>query len=125
MSDEYVADNSGEVVLCGASAYTQKFYLNESFKDLPLAIQDELKIMCVLFTEDVGGILSLIFDEEGELQMVTECDEGDLLYDEIGSELKIKELQRSKRELLEALEIYHRIFILGEGANVLNKYADQ
>ena len=43
------------VVLCGASAYEQKYYLNGAFKSLPSGIQDELKILCVLFTEDVGG----------------------------------------------------------------------
>lgn len=40
-----------EVVLCGASAYNKKFYLNQDFKGLPDSIKDELKIMCVLFTE--------------------------------------------------------------------------
>ena len=102
------------MVLCAASAYEQKFYLNENYSELPTQIKDELKIMCVLFTADVGGILSLVFDEEGDLNFVTEYDEGDLLYDEIGSELKIKELRETRRELLEALELYHKIFILGE-----------
>ena len=37
-----------EVVLCGASAYNKKFYLNEDFKGLPEQIKNELKIMCVL-----------------------------------------------------------------------------
>ena len=55
------------VVLCGASAYEQKYYLNEDFRSLPGQIQDELKVMCVLFTEDVGGILTLVFDQEGTL----------------------------------------------------------
>ena len=44
-----------EVVLCGASAYNKKFYLSEDFEGLPQGIQDELKILCVLYTEDVGG----------------------------------------------------------------------
>ena len=43
-----------EVVLCGASAYNKKFYLNQDFKGLPDSIKDELKIMCVLFTEDIA-----------------------------------------------------------------------
>ena len=51
------------VVLCGASAYEQKYYLNGAFKSLPSGIQDELKILCVLFTEDVGGVLTLVFDD--------------------------------------------------------------
>ena len=42
------------VVLCASSAYEQKYYLNEDFEQLPQQIKDELKIMCVLFTEDVG-----------------------------------------------------------------------
>jgi len=37
-----------EVVLCGASAYNKKFYLNQDFKGLPDSIKDELKIMSSL-----------------------------------------------------------------------------
>lgn len=102
-----------EVVLCGASAYNKKFYLNEDFKGLPDRIKDELKIMCVLFTEDIGGIFQLVFDEDGNLEFRTSCDEGDLLYDDIGCALKIKELQRTKRELLEALEMYYKVLYVG------------
>lgn len=103
-----------EVVLCGASSYTKKYYLNEDFENLPEGIKDELKIMCVLFTEDVGGILKLYFDEEGILIFETDCEEGDLLYDEIGSVLKIKQIQRTREELLSSLEMYFRVFFLGE-----------
>lgn len=102
------------VVLCGASAYEQKYYLNEDFKSLPEQIQDELKIMCVLFTEDVGGVLTLVFDEDGKLLLEVSSDEGDLLYDEIGSELKIRRIQKEKEELLRALELYYKVFFLGE-----------
>ena len=103
-----------EMVLCGSSAYTKKYYLNEEFAYLPEGIKDELKIMCVLYTEDIGGTLTLIFDEEGRLQFQTAADEGDLLYDEIGSVLKIKQLQQTKQELLESLEMYYKVFFLGE-----------
>ena len=100
-----------ELVLCAASAYEKKFYLNEEFSGLPQSIKDELKIMCVLFTEDVGGILELFFNEDGELEFRTSFDEGDYLYDDIGSVLKVKELQRSKRELLESLEMFYKVMI--------------
>lgn len=102
-----------EVVLCGASAYNRKFYLNEDFKGLPNQIKDELKIMCVLFTEDIGGTFQLVFDEEGTLEFRTACDEGDLLYDEIGCGLKIKQLQQQKRELLESLQMYYKLLYVG------------
>ena len=103
-----------KVVLCGASAYEQKFYFNPDFQALPDQIKQELQIMCVLFTEDVGGILTLEFTESGELEFLTEALESDAFFDDIGSALKIKQIQREKRELLESLELYYRIFFLGE-----------
>ena len=102
------------IVLCGSSAYEQKYYLSEDFEQLPEQIKDELKIMCVLFTEDVGGILTLEFDEEGNLNFKVTADEGDLLFDEIGSVLKVKQIREQKQELLESLEMYYRVFFLNE-----------
>jgi hypothetical protein len=102
------------VTLCASSAYEKKFYLNDNFEGLPQSIKDELKIICVLYTEDVGGVLSMEFDEEGNLELNTSSDEGDLLYDDIGSVLKIKQLQSEKRELFESLEMYYKVFYLGE-----------
>lgn len=102
------------IVLCGASSYEQKYYFNQDFASLPETVKQELQIMCVLFTEDVGGILTLEFDEDGSLQFKTEALEADARFDEIGSALKIKELQRDKRELLESLEMYYKVFFLGD-----------
>ena len=108
------ADRLGEIILCGSSAYTKKYYLNTDFEDLPESIKDDLKIMCVLYTEDIGGVLTLLFDSEGRLQFQTGADEGDLLYDDIGSVLKVKQFQRTRQELLESLELYYKVFFLGE-----------
>ncbi len=103
------------IVLCGASAYEQKYYFNQDFNSLPEAVKKELQIMCVLYTEEIGGILTLEFDEEGNLQFKTEALDADAMYDEIGSVLRIKELRKTKKELLESLELYYRVFFLGEG----------
>ena len=75
---------------------------------------EELQIMCVLYTEDVGGVLMLVFDEEGNLELKVDHREEDFTFDEIGSVLKIKELQKTKRELFESLELFFKIFYLGE-----------
>ncbi|MEE1079228.1 MAG: DUF6145 family protein [Agathobacter sp.] len=107
--------NQKEVVLCVSNAYQQKFYLNENFNGLPASIKDELKIMCVMYTEDVGGILKVVFDEDGNLEFQTEYEETDYFYDEIGSVLKIKQYQNTKRELLESIETYYKIVFLGQG----------
>lgn len=103
-----------KVVLCGANSYEQKYYFNEQFASLPDSIKQELQIMCVLYTEDVGGVLVLEYDENGSLEFKVTSSEGDYLFDEIGSVLKIKQYQKEKRELLEALELYYRVFYLGE-----------
>lgn len=102
------------MVLCGANSYLQKYYFNQEFDSLPQEVKQELQIMCVLYTEDVGGILTLEFDEKGNLEFKVTSEEGDYLFDEIGSVLKIKQYQEEKRELLEALELYYRVFFLGE-----------
>ena len=104
-----------EVVLCASNAYNKRFYLNEQFNRLPTSIKEELQILCVLYTEDVGGILELIFDEDGNLEFRTSYEENDFFYDEIGSVLKIKQYQNAKRDLLESIETYYRIVFLGEG----------
>ena len=103
-----------DVVLCVSNAYEKKYYLNEDFNGLPDHIKNELKAMCVLFTEDVGGILMLKYDENGILQFETEAAEEDILYDEIGAVLKIKQLRNQKAELLQSLELYFKVFFLDE-----------
>ena len=106
-------------VLCGANAYEQKYYFNEKFNGLPESIKDELHIICVLFTEEVGGIITFEYDEEGNLSLKTNADEEDILYDEISSGLLVKEVLRKKQELMESLTLYYRVFILGEDAAAL------
>ena len=44
----------------------------------------------------------------------TEADEGGLLYDEIGSELKIRQIRKEKAEFLQSLELFYKVFFLGE-----------
>ena len=101
-------------ILCASSKYEEKYYLNPEFEGLPQGIKDELQAMCVLFTEDIGGILTLEFDDDANLQFVTMSDENDILYDEIASVLKIKQLRNTRQELLESLEMYYKIIFLGQ-----------
>ena len=105
---------SDRVVLCGASAYEQNYYFNQDFDALPQQIKDELQILCVMYTEEIGGVLTLEFDEDGNLEFKTEALEADAMYDDIGSVLRIKQIQSEKRELLESLELFFKVFVLGE-----------
>lgn len=106
-----MSEQTDEIVLCGASAYTQKFFFNPDFEALPPAVVDELQAMCVLFTEDVGGVLLVAFTEEGRLVLKVDHEESDFSFDDIGSVLKIKQLRQTKEELFEALEMYYKVFV--------------
>ena len=107
-------ENSKRIVLCGANAYDKKYYFNEQFKGIPQSIQDELHIMCVLFTEEVGGVFTIVFEEDGSVSFDTESYEEDILYDEVSSGLLIHNIKLKHKELLEALSMYYRVFILHE-----------
>lgn len=104
----------GRIVLCGANAYEQKYYFNEKFAAIPDSIKEELHIICVLFAEEVGGVFTIVFEEDGSVSLETDAEEGDLLYDEISSGLMVREIRRNRAEMLEALSLYYRVFILHE-----------
>lgn len=94
-------------ILCAASYYEQKFYLNPVYDVLPQAVKDELKVICVSFVDEVSGIIILEFADTGSLRIVTTAADGDIYYDEIGREIKIRQLQKEKKELFEQLEEYY------------------
>ena len=106
--------DTDRIILCGANAYEQKYYFNEKFNKLPDMIKDELHIMCVLFTEEVGGAFLIGFDDDGQVMLITDADEEDLLYDEIGAGLLVKEVKKRKQELFESLEAFYKAFVLGQ-----------
>lgn len=101
-------------ILCASNAYNRKYFFNDEFSALPQGIREELQILCVMFTEDVGGLLTIGYEEDGAMYFDVTSDSKDLMYDEIGGHLKAKQLQRDKRELWEALEMYYKLFFLQE-----------
>ncbi len=107
------SSENGHVVLCGASSYEQKYYFNRTFQALPESIQKDLHIICVLFTEEIGGEFLIEFNEEGSLEFRTQASASDYNYDEIGGALMIKQIRADRRELLESLELFYKVVILG------------
>ncbi len=107
-------DERKSVVLCGANSYEKKYYFNSDFSKLPEQVKDSLHIICVEFTEKCGGTFLIRFDEEGELSLVTDAEEADALYDDIGAELEIKNLQMTQRQLFEEITLFYKVVFLGE-----------
>ncbi|MCR4961681.1 MAG: DUF6145 family protein [Lachnospiraceae bacterium] len=103
-----------EVVICGANAYEQKYYFNKDFDRIPDEIKDELHVICVLFTEEVGGIFTIGFDEEGELKFTTQAADEDYLYDDVSAGLLVSKIRSTRQEMLESLQLFYRAFVLGE-----------
>ena len=93
--------------------------MNEQFAKLPQAVKDELQIICVLFTEEVGGVFTLVFDADGSLNMETDAEEDEIYYDEIGSGLLVNKIKQTRQELFESLSMYYRVVILGEDVSKL------
>jgi hypothetical protein len=114
MEDLSMESKGERMVLCGANAYEQKYYFNEKFNAIPDSIKDELHIICVLFTNEVGGVFTIVFEEDGSVSIETDAYEEDILYDEIGSALLVKEVQKHRQELFESLSLYYRVVILHE-----------
>ncbi len=111
-------EEGGRTVLCGANAYEKKYYFNRKFDGIPPSIKDELHIICVLFTEEVGGIFTIVFEKDGSIVMETDFAPDDFLYDEISSGLMVREVRRNRQELFEALQLYYRVFVLHEQVDV-------
>lgn len=112
-------DQNSRIVLCGASSYEQKYYFNKLFEKIPQSIQDELHIMCVLFTEEVGGVITFVFEADGSLSIETEAAEDDYMYDEISSGLLVNKIRNTRQELLESLDLYYRVFVKHEDISAL------
>ena len=101
-----------KTVLCAANAYEMKYYFNEEFSGIPESIKEELHILCVLFTEEVGGVFTIAFEGDGNVILETNADDDDIYYDEISSGLMVSEVRRKRQELFESLSLYYRVFVL-------------
>ena len=110
---------NNKTVICGANAYEKKYYFNKDFDKMPDSIKEDLHVICVLCTEEVGGIFTIAFGSDGEVLLETEAYEDDILYDEISSGLLIGQIQRKRQELFESLKLFYKVFIKKEDISKL------
>ena len=115
--DPWHAD--GRVVLCGANAYDRKYYFNPEFNAVPESIKRELNIISVLFTQEAGGIFTIVFESDGSISFVTDAEEYDITYDEVSAGLLVGEIKRKRMDILESLELFYRVMFLHEDAATL------
>lgn len=116
MSDLQMKDRmaDGRIVLCGSNAYEKKYYFNPLFDSVPESVKEELHIICVLFTEEAGGVFLIVYEPDGSISMETEAAEEDILYDDITAGLLVSEIRRHRQTLFEELQLFYRVFVLKE-----------
>ncbi|MBQ1274968.1 MAG: DUF6145 family protein [Cellulosilyticum sp.] len=104
-------------VLISVSPYVQKYYINETFSDLPEDIKETLRAKIAVIAEKTHAIISLGFNEKGEIYLEYKYE--DLSYvDEIGVELRMKKFQQEEGELLKAIKVWYMIYHTPNGAIV-------
>lgn len=105
-------------VIFSASYYTQKYYSNPEFDGLPIAVRNELKMICISLAEKLHGIFIIGFYENGDLYFEARAEENDYDFDEIGAPLEIKKIEKEKSQLLHKLRLWYRIFITSDGQTI-------
>ena len=104
-------------VLISVSPYVQKYYINETFTDLPEDIKETLRAKLAVIAEKAHAIITLGFNENGEIYLEYKYE--DLSYvDEIGVELRMKKFQQEEGELLKAIKVWYMIYHTPNGAIV-------
>lgn len=107
-----------ENVICIANSYIMKYYINKMFESLPREVKDELKITLVGLAEEVGGIITLLFDEDGQISFGINHEDEDYLFDDISAGLISKKILLDKKDLFEQIEVYNKaIKLLREQEN--------
>ncbi|MDF2877124.1 MAG: hypothetical protein K0S30_220 [Clostridia bacterium] len=98
-----------KTILISISPYVQKYYLNENYEDLPKDIKEEIIAKLSVVAEKTDCIISVGFDEKGEI-FIEERHDDPIGHDDIGVALEIKRLQTEEVELLKALKLWHMIY---------------
>ena len=80
-------------------------------------------MICVLFTEEVGGIFTVEFEKDGGIFLRTECAQDDFLYDEISSGLLVSKI-RNTSLLMSVSEIYENLERYEDCNEILNMAYD-
>ena len=105
-------------VLAGASREKQKYFFEPAFNEIPQAVKDEIRNICILMAARLGCTFLMSFEETGDLVFEIIKNEGDFDFDDIGAELEIKSLKSEKKELIKALKLWYVINMTDEGVKI-------
>ena len=112
--DQVAPGDAKRIVLCAANAYEEKYWFNPLFDKVPDSIKEELRTICILFTQEAGGIFLIVFDEDGVLDCESFADADDITYDNVSAGLLTGRVRVRRQDMFHMLELYYRIYVLHE-----------
>lgn len=101
-------------IVISVSPYNHKYYFEPKFNDIPAEIKEELAEAIAAIAEKVNAIISVGFNEDGQIFIDQTADE-EIFVDEIGAALEIKRLQKDKAELLKSLQLWYMVYRSEQG----------
>lgn len=105
-------------IIAAASSESEKYFFEPAFDGIPDVIKDEIHILCVTLADKLGCSFVMGFHDDGDVFFNIIKPEDALDFDDIGTELEIKEVQRDKKDLLEALSLWYKVFKTTEGEKI-------
>ena len=97
-------------IFISASYYKQKYYANPQYEGLPAEIRNEMRTLCIMTAEKLHGIITLGFDESGDVFLEIAAEEGDHEYDEIGAQLEVKDIEKENADVFRKMKLWYLMY---------------
>lgn len=108
-----------DLIISVGNSYISKYYINPEFTKLPKEIQDKIQIMIVTLAEKTRGIVTLSYNDCGDIFLKVIGDSDDYDFDDINAQLELKRYEEYNKELLKGLIAYYKLFINEDGKELV------
>lgn len=99
--------NNNLIPIIVSNSYVKKYYIDERLEVLPKEVKDTLKILFVKLTEEVGGVLQVIFNNNSyDIFMTIGKNDDDLMFDEINAKYKLSKIEKEHEKIFEDIATF-------------------
>lgn len=102
-----MSQNNDLTPIIVSNSYVKKYYIDPRLESLPKEVKDTLKIVFVKLTEDVGGVLELVYDNNSyEVFTHIVRNDDDLEFDEINANYRLSRLEKEHEKIFEDIATF-------------------
>lgn len=102
-----MSQNNDLTPIIVSNSYVKKYYIDPRLESLPKEVKDTLKIVFVKLTEDVGGVLELVYDNNSyEVFTHIARNDDDLEFDEINANYRLSRLEKEHEKIFEDIATF-------------------